>query len=76
MAFNQTTILLITLAIIFAIVASTSGGGVEAGRVLSGDSARANHLVAYPSVYDKASSAVLCWLGRLSSGQSPDGPGH
>ncbi|KAL5997999.1 hypothetical protein ACLOJK_008933 [Asimina triloba] len=33
-------------------------------------------MAAYPSVYETAKSAMECWLGRLTSGPSPSGPGH
>nr|DAD25298.1 TPA_asm: hypothetical protein HUJ06_026762 [Nelumbo nucifera] len=75
MAINLTTILLIIIDIVFVLVL-ISGGGAEAARELPGDFAGANHLLTYPSVYEQANSALLCWLGRLSSGQSPGGPGH
>ncbi|OVA08797.1 hypothetical protein BVC80_8801g24 [Macleaya cordata] len=58
-------------------VAIISQGCVEASRVLSSeDFASSNHLATYPSVYEKAKTTMVCWLGRLASGPSPRGPGH
>lgn len=52
-------------------------GSVEAARVLPEvDPADANHLAMYSSVYEKAKSVMDCWIGRLTSGPSPSGPGH
>lgn len=52
-------------------------GGVEAARVLREDDVGdGNRLAMYSSVYEKAKSAMDCWIGRLTSGPSPSGPGH
>ncbi|KAK8510440.1 hypothetical protein V6N13_100461 [Hibiscus sabdariffa] len=68
---------LTTLLIIFIIsVAISSQVRVEAARVLGEDFAKANHLEAYSSVYEKAKLTMSCWLERLASGPSPRGPGH
>nr|DAD25295.1 TPA_asm: hypothetical protein HUJ06_026759 [Nelumbo nucifera] len=83
MACNRiTSILLLTIIAFFVFVSSfSSRGGVEAARVsAAGDFARETHLIKTShdssSVYDETTSTMLCWLGRLSSGQSPKGPGH
>ncbi|KAL4291659.1 hypothetical protein GQ457_14G001110 [Hibiscus cannabinus] len=66
---------LTTLLIIFVIsVAISSQVRVEAARVLGEDFAKANHLEAYSSVYEKAKLTMSCWLERLASGPSPRGP--
>lgn len=54
-------------------------GGVEAARALAEDAIAGgddDHLEVYSSVYEKAKLAVGCWVGRLTSGPSPSGPGH
>ncbi|XVE84441.1 hypothetical protein DITRI_Ditri17bG0014500 [Diplodiscus trichospermus] len=49
---------------------------VEATRVSREDFAKANNLVTYSSVYEKAKFTMSCWFERLASGPSPRGPGH
>nr|DAD25299.1 TPA_asm: hypothetical protein HUJ06_026763 [Nelumbo nucifera] len=73
MGFQRTGVVLIIALVLVAIF---SHGGVEAARALSEDFASANHLVTYPSVYERARFSMAFWLERLASGPSPKGPGH
>ncbi|KAK9062661.1 hypothetical protein SSX86_019850 [Deinandra increscens subsp. villosa] len=66
--------LLVFLVILIAVMSPTT---VEGRRALStNDFAKANHLAAYSTVYEKAKSGMSFWLQRLASGPSPRGPGH
>ena len=50
---------------------------VDAARLLSKISNHDVHDIdPYSMVYQKAKDSVSCWLGMLSSGPSPSGPGH
>ncbi|KAJ4967524.1 hypothetical protein NE237_019373 [Protea cynaroides] len=73
MAFWQRTSFILVLVVFVAVL---SQGVVEATRMLAEDFASASHLTTYPSIYEKAKSSMVCWLGRLSSGPSPSGPGN
>ncbi|OAY37775.1 hypothetical protein MANES_11G128100v8 [Manihot esculenta] len=73
MSFSKATIVLAIFLILVGVFGQVK---VEATRVLPEDFAAANHLESYSSVYEKAKSAMGCWLERLASGPSPKGPGH
>lgn len=67
-----------TLLLVLAICVFVFGqGGVEAARAFPKDAvAGDDHLAMYSSVYEKAKLTMECWIGRLTSGPSPSGPGH
>ncbi|KAL6957314.1 hypothetical protein U1Q18_050584 [Sarracenia purpurea var. burkii] len=73
MNFQRKTALLIILVTLAVILCHASVG---ATRVLPKDFAGANHLEAYPSMYEKVKLTMATWLERLPSGPSPKGPGN
>ncbi|KAK1314898.1 hypothetical protein QJS10_CPA06g01447 [Acorus calamus] len=63
--------------------AALRSNGADASRVLigcdgGGDDERvgSSSYLAYPTMYKKARSSVVQWMGRLSAGPSPGGQGH
>ncbi|KAE8663086.1 membrane-associated 30 kDa protein [Hibiscus syriacus] len=64
-----------SLLIIF-IISMAVLSQIEAARVLPKDFAAVNRLDTYSTVYHKAKFTVSCWIQRLASGPSSQGPGH
>ncbi|KAI4369213.1 hypothetical protein MLD38_017684 [Melastoma candidum] len=67
--------------IALAIAASVVLAGVEASRTMPEDSESSGHLstmhsLSMASAYKKLAFCMTCWLERLESGPSPEGPGH
>lgn len=68
--------LLFIVCVVFGIVLSQISVA-DAARVLPETSEHGVDSVdPYAIVYQKAKDTVSCWLGKLSSGPSPSGPGH
>uniref|UniRef100_A0A9I9EF23 Transmembrane protein n=1 Tax=Cucumis melo TaxID=3656 RepID=A0A9I9EF23_CUCME len=78
MKFQKITTLLI-VCVLFGVVLSQINVA-DAARILSETPREDHHGVDYVDpysiVYQKAKESVSCWLGKLSSGPSPSGPGH
>ncbi|KAG7018440.1 hypothetical protein SDJN02_20308, partial [Cucurbita argyrosperma subsp. argyrosperma] len=64
------------VCVVFGIILSQIST-IDAARVLSETSNHGvDYIDPYSIVYQKAKETVSCWLGKLSSGPSPSGPGH
>lgn len=76
MKFQKITTILI-VCVVFSIVLSQISIA-DAARVLPETSSDhgVDYVDPYSIVYHKAKKTVSCWLGKLSSGPSPSGPGH
>lgn len=67
----------IFVVMILFVAVITSLNGVDAGRVLSVDIQRSNHIETYTlSMYKKTKNSMTSWLQMLASGPSPRGIGH
>uniref|UniRef100_A0A9I9DG49 Transmembrane protein n=1 Tax=Cucumis melo TaxID=3656 RepID=A0A9I9DG49_CUCME len=73
---NYGKLVVLSIVLFVALALLSNSAAVDAARVVPGDFASVNHLEMYPSAYEQAKHTVSCWLGRLSSGPSPKGPGH
>ncbi|KAG6582005.1 Membrane-associated 30 kDa protein, chloroplastic, partial [Cucurbita argyrosperma subsp. sororia] len=74
MNFGKLGAALMILVVVVAFLSNSAA--VDAARVVPGDFSSVSNLEMYPTAYEQAKNTVSCWLGRLSSGPSPKGPGH
>ncbi|MQL82709.1 hypothetical protein Taro_015197 [Colocasia esculenta] len=71
---RRVCVLLLIVAVV-AVVLSREGV-VRAARDAPRYLYRSSSYLQYPSAYEKARSAIACWLEKLDSGPSPQGPSH
>ncbi|KGN53025.1 hypothetical protein Csa_015299 [Cucumis sativus] len=81
MKFQKITTLLIVCVLVGVVLSQINVA--DAARILLSETPRDDHdhgvdyhIDPYSIVYQKAKESISCWLGKLSSGPSPSGPGH